>query len=55
MRFRPGIPPAWTELEPYPRWTLAGFKVPRIWRAVDDFPTTASGKIQKFRLAEQFR
>jgi fatty-acyl-CoA synthase len=55
VRFRPGIPPAWAELETYARGSLAGFKVPRIWRAVDDFPTTASGKIQKFRLAEQFR
>jgi fatty-acyl-CoA synthase len=42
-------------LETYARGSLAGFKVPRVWRVVDDFPTTASGKIQKFRLAEQFR
>jgi fatty-acyl-CoA synthase len=29
---------------------LARFKVPRLWFQVDEFPTTASGKIQKFAL-----
>jgi fatty-acyl-CoA synthase len=29
---------------------LAAFKVPRRWAFVDDFPLTASGKVQKFRL-----
>lgn len=39
-------------LEAYARDSLAGYKVPRIWRAVDEFPLTASGKVQKFRLRE---
>jgi acyl-coenzyme A synthetase/AMP-(fatty) acid ligase len=29
-------------------------KVPRIWRFVDQFPQTASGKIQKFALREAY-
>jgi len=29
--------------------------VPRIWREIDAFPVTASGKVQKFRLAELLR
>jgi len=33
---------------------LASFKVPRIWRFVDKFPQTASGKIQKFVLRDRF-
>ncbi len=41
------------ELEAFARRHLAGFKVPRIWREVDRFPLTASGKVQRFRLAEQ--
>lgn len=55
VRFRPGHQPSWVELESFARDALAGFKVPRIWRSVDDFPTTASGKIKKFRLTEAFQ
>jgi fatty-acyl-CoA synthase len=40
-------------LEAYARERLASFKVPRIWREVDHFPLTASGKVQRFRLAER--
>jgi len=43
------------ELEAFARQRLASFKVPRIWRTVDEFPLTASGKVQKFRLAERLR
>ena len=32
---------------------LAKFKVPRYVRFVDDFPMTASGKIQKFKLRDE--
>jgi len=37
----------------YCRERMAAFKVPRIWYHVENFPTTASGKIQKFALREQ--
>lgn len=33
---------------------IARQKVPKVWRLVDDFPRTASGKIQKFELVKWF-
>lgn len=32
---------------------VAPFKVPRIWRTLEAFPLTGSGKVQKFKLREQ--
>jgi fatty-acyl-CoA synthase len=43
------------ELTSYCRTRLAAHKTPRHWRLVDAFPLTASGKVQKFALREQFR
>jgi fatty-acyl-CoA synthase len=42
------------EFEAFCRERLASYKVPRIWRFVDQFPQTASGKIQKFALRETY-
>jgi fatty-acyl-CoA synthase len=42
------------ELVSYVREHLAPFKTPRHWVFVDEFPLTASGKIQKFVLRERF-
>lgn len=39
-------------LEQFCRQHLAAFKVPRHYRQLEEFPLTASGKIQKFRLRE---
>jgi fatty-acyl-CoA synthase len=33
---------------------LASFRIPAHLRVVDELPTTASGKVQKYRLAELF-
>jgi acyl-CoA synthetase (AMP-forming)/AMP-acid ligase II len=33
---------------------LAAYKAPRIWQIVDEFPQTASGKIQKFILRDRY-
>jgi fatty-acyl-CoA synthase len=41
------------ELCAFCRETLAHFKTPRHWKFVDSFPTTVTGKIQKFRIREQ--
>jgi fatty-acyl-CoA synthase len=41
------------ELREFCRTSLAHFKVPRYWKFVDGFPTTVTGKIQKFRIREQ--
>jgi fatty-acyl-CoA synthase len=46
--------PSAAELEAFCRERLASYKVPRIWRFVDQFPQTASGKIQKFALREAY-
>jgi fatty-acyl-CoA synthase len=42
--------PSAAELDAYCRERLAGYKVPRRFRLVEDFPRTAAGKIQKHRL-----
>ncbi|WP_300010549.1 AMP-binding protein [Pseudonocardia sp.] len=42
------------ELEALCRSTLASYKVPRVWEVVDGFPQTASGKIQKFVLRDDW-
>jgi fatty-acyl-CoA synthase len=42
------------QLMKFCRSRLASFKVPRIWKFVDQFPQTASGKIQKFILREAY-
>lgn len=46
--------PTEEELFAYCRQHLAGYKTPRIWRFVEQFPQTPSGKIQKFVLRERF-
>jgi fatty-acyl-CoA synthase len=43
-----------SELFAYTREHLAPFKTPRHWIFVEAFPLTASGKIQKFVLRDQF-
>jgi hypothetical protein len=53
VRQRPGHSLTEAELDAFCRRHLASYKVPRIWRFVDQFPQTASGKIQKFLLREQ--
>jgi fatty-acyl-CoA synthase len=51
----PGQPaPAPAELRAHCRERLAPFKTPRHWVFVDAFPTTPSGKIQKYKLRESF-
>jgi fatty-acyl-CoA synthase len=40
------------ELRAFCRETLAHFKAPRYWKFVDSFPTTVTGKIQKFKIRE---
>ncbi len=43
-----------TDLEAFLRGRLAGYKVPRLIRRVDSLPRTASGKIQRRLVREQF-
>jgi fatty-acyl-CoA synthase len=50
VRLPPGTDFAPEDVERWAAERLAWHKVPRHWTIVDDFPRTASGKIQKFRL-----
>ena len=36
------------------RAELSGYKAPRIWAFVEEFPMTPSGKVQKFVLRDRF-
>jgi fatty-acyl-CoA synthase len=49
----PARPVGVQELHSYCRLRMAPFKTPKLWYFVDDFPMTASGKIQKFVLKSQ--
>ena len=49
-----GDRPSEQELFDFVRQHLAPHKTPRYWVFVDDFPLTASGKVQKFVLREQW-
>ncbi len=54
IRFKPGLtPPAALDLHHHCRARLAPYKTPSQWYYVDEYPTTSSGKIQKFALRTQ--
>ena len=55
VRLRPEIPCVGgaQELIAWCACSLAKFKVPKYVRFVNDFPMTASGKIQKYKLREE--
>jgi fatty-acyl-CoA synthase len=52
VRLKPAMMTTEEELKAFCQDKLARFKTPRYWRFVDEFPMTASGKIQKFKLRE---
>jgi len=52
VQVRPGHQCVADELTEFCRGKLASYKVPRIWRFAEQFPQTASGKTQKFKLRE---
>jgi fatty-acyl-CoA synthase len=54
IQLRAGNAEAECELTTFCRARLASYKTPRVWRFVDEFPQTASGKIQKYVLRDQF-
>lgn len=49
----PESPPSPEELRAYCRERLAGFKAPSFWYFVESFPTTATGKTQKYIMKDQ--
>jgi fatty-acyl-CoA synthase len=52
VRLRPGAAPTVTALVDFCQGRIASYKVPRYWKFVDEFPTTVTGKVQKFRMRE---
>ena len=55
VRVAPGQPqPTPEDLRAHCRERLAPYKTPLYWNFVEEFPMTPSGKIQKFRLQEEF-
>jgi fatty-acyl-CoA synthase len=52
VQLRPGAEADPDALVAFIRDRLAGYKVPRAVSFVSEFPSTANGKIQKFRLRE---
>jgi len=53
IRLRPGETATETEIGDFCRGKIAHFKIPEYIRFVDAFPTTVTGKIQKFKIREQ--
>jgi fatty-acyl-CoA synthase len=49
---QPEDPPSPEQLHNFCREHLAAYKTPRIWCFTVVFPTTETGKLQKFRLIE---
>lgn len=52
VRLREGRTVGEEELKSFCKARMAHFKVPRYWKFVDHFPTTVTGKIQKFKMRE---
>lgn len=50
VRLKSGEPATEDELKAFCQGMMAKFKIPKYWRFISDFPMTASGKIQKFKL-----
>jgi fatty-acyl-CoA synthase len=52
VRLREGQSATEEELKAFCKANLAHFKVPRYWKFVESFPTTVTGKIQKYQMRE---
>jgi fatty-acyl-CoA synthase len=52
VRLREGKTASEEELKSFCKTRLAHFKVPRYWKFVDSFPTTVTGKVQKYKMRE---
>jgi len=52
VKRRPGTDVGADELAAFCRGRIATFKIPAHWKFVNEFPTTITGKVQKFRMRE---
>jgi fatty-acyl-CoA synthase len=50
VRPRPGAAITSDALDAYCRGRIATYKIPRYWKFVGEFPTTVTGKVQKYRM-----
>jgi fatty-acyl-CoA synthase len=50
---RPGVQANEEDIRAFCRGQIAHFKIPRYIRFVDSFPTTATGKVQKYLMRER--
>jgi len=54
VQLRDGVRADPEEFAAYCEGEIARHKIPKYWRFVDEFPLTASGKVQKYKLREMF-
>ena len=52
VKRRPGMDVSDEDLIAFCRGRIATFKIPSYWKFVDEFPTTVTGKVQKFKMRE---
>jgi fatty-acyl-CoA synthase len=52
VKLRGGAATSEVALQQFCRERMATYKVPRHWKFTDEFPTTVTGKVQKFRMRE---
>ncbi len=52
VKRRPSADVRGDDLAAFCRGRIATFKIPSYWKFVDEFPTTVTGKVQKFRMRE---
>ena len=52
VKRRPAATVTGEDLAAFCRGRIATFKIPAYWKFVDEFPTTVTGKVQKFRMRE---
>jgi fatty-acyl-CoA synthase len=52
VKLKPAASVSGDELAAFCRGRIATFKIPAYWKFVDEFPTTVTGKVQKFRMRE---
>ena len=53
IQLKEGAPPTKEEMKEFCKGQIAFHKIPAVFFFVDEYPTTASGKIQKYKLREQ--
>jgi fatty-acyl-CoA synthase len=52
VKRRRGMEVSGEDLAAFCHGRIATFKIPRYWKFVDEFPTTVTGKVQKFKMRE---